>query len=110
MRRRSQWIALVTAIGLALAISAPTFAYVHQTPKVVIVSPSRGTMRCGHYYTVKATVLDKKGKPVRGVNGQVVLQALAIAQRQVHRHHDPDQQARLGVHQGQAGMQGPATA
>ena len=67
MRRPSRWIALVAAIGLALAISAPAYGYVHQTPKLVIVSPSRGTMKCGVYYTVKATVLDKKGHGIQGV-------------------------------------------
>ena len=68
MRRPSRWIALMAAIGLALAVSSPALGYVHQTPRIVIVSPFHRTMRCGVYYTVKATVLDTKGKPIKGVN------------------------------------------
>ena len=67
MRRPSRWIALLAGIGLALAINAPAFAYVHQVTKFVIVSPDHSTMTCGIYYRVKATVLDKKGHGIKGV-------------------------------------------
>ena len=78
MRRPSRWIALMAAIGLALAISAPAFGYVHQTPRIVIVSPFHRMMRCGTYYTVKATVLDTKGKADQGRERPLVLQEVAV--------------------------------
>ena len=67
MKRRSRWLGLLAAIGLALAMTSSVSAYQGHTVKIVIVSPSRGTFTCGHWYTVKATVLDKRGHAIRGV-------------------------------------------
>lgn len=67
MKRRSRWLGLLAAIGLAFAMTSSVAAYHGQTVKIVIVSPSQRTFTCGHWYTVKATVRDKRGRPIRGV-------------------------------------------
>lgn len=67
MKRRSRWLGLLAAIGLAFAMTSSVAAYHGQTVKIVHVSPSRGTFTCGHWYTVKATILDKRGHAIRGV-------------------------------------------
>ena len=42
-------------------------AYHGHTVKTVIVVPSHDTFTCGHWYSVKAIVLDKRGHAIRGV-------------------------------------------
>lgn len=67
MKRSSRWMALVAGIVLAFAMTSSAAAYHGHTVRTVIVSPSHGTFTCGHWYSVKATVRDKHGKPIRGV-------------------------------------------
>ncbi len=65
MKRRSPWLALLAGIGLALALTSSVSAYVGQVPTTITLTPFRGIVPCGHYYSVVATVLDQNGKPIK---------------------------------------------
>ena len=67
MSRRKLGLATLSAIGLALAMSAQVAAYGPQVPHTIIVTPSQGTFLCEHPTEVTATVLDQDGLPIKGV-------------------------------------------
>ncbi len=67
MSRRNRWMAAIFGIGLALAMTAQASAYGPQVPHTITVTPSTGTILCGHPTAIFATVLDQDGLPIKGV-------------------------------------------
>ena len=67
MKRRSRWLALLAGIGLVFAMTSSVFAYHGQVPTTITVTPSKGTFKCDQWYTVRATVLDQNGNPIKGL-------------------------------------------
>ena len=67
MKRRSTWLALLAAVGLAFALTSSVFATSGPGVGSVTVSPSQRTFDCDHWYLVWATVLDEHGNPIKNV-------------------------------------------
>ena len=68
MKHRSQWLAGLAAVALALITSATAFAAgsgTEVTAAVTVAGPG-GTLTCGVNITVTATVLDAANKPIEG--------------------------------------------
>jgi hypothetical protein len=60
-------LAVLAAIGLAMAMTSQVFAYGPQVPHTITVAPSTGTFICEHPTAVTATVLDQDGLPIKGL-------------------------------------------
>jgi hypothetical protein len=67
MSHRTRWLAVLSGIGLALAMATQAFAYGPQVPTTITVTPSSDTFLCGHPEAVFATVLDQDGLPIKDV-------------------------------------------
>jgi hypothetical protein len=62
MKHRSQWLAGLAAVALALITSATAFGYAGEVAGAVTVAGPGGTLTCGVNITVTATVVDASGK------------------------------------------------
>jgi hypothetical protein len=66
MKHRSQWLAGLAAVALALITSATAFGYAGEVAGAVTVAGPGGTLTCGVNITVTATVVDAAGKLIAG--------------------------------------------
>jgi len=66
MKHRSQWLAGLAAVALALITSATAFGYAAEVAGAVTVAGPGGTLTCGVNITVTATVVDASGKLIAG--------------------------------------------
>ena len=66
MKHRSQWLAGLAAVALALITSATAFGYAGEVAGAVAVAGPGGTLTCGVNITVTATVVDAAGKLIAG--------------------------------------------
>jgi len=66
MKHRSQWLAGLAAVALALITSATAFGYEYDVAGAVTVAGPGGTLTCGVNITVTATVVDAAGKLIAG--------------------------------------------
>jgi len=66
MKHRSQWLAGLAAVALALITSATAFGYEYEVAGAVTVAGPGGTLTCGVNITVTATVVDAAGKLIAG--------------------------------------------
>jgi hypothetical protein len=66
MKHRSQWLAGLAAVALALITSATAFGYAGEVAGAVTVAGPSGTLTCGVNITVTATVVDAAGKLIAG--------------------------------------------
>jgi hypothetical protein len=48
-------------------MTSSTFAYAGQVPTTITVTPSKLTLKCDKWYSVRATVLDQNGNPIKGL-------------------------------------------
>ena len=67
MNKRSLWLALLVGISLAFGMTTSVAATSKPGHGHITVTPEKETLTCGHWYTVRATVLDKNGHPIVGV-------------------------------------------
>lgn len=65
MTGRSRWLGLLAAIAMALALVTPGAAVSGPRPQI-IVTPSKGTFTCNHWWTVRATLYAANGTPLAG--------------------------------------------
>jgi len=66
MKHRSQWLAGLAAVALALITSATAFGWSGTGAGAVTVAGPGGTLTCGVNITVTATVVDAAGKLIAG--------------------------------------------
>jgi Bacterial Ig-like domain (group 1) len=66
MKHRSQWLAGLAAVALALITTATAFGYSGEVAGAVTVAGPGGTLTCGVNITVTATVVDAAGKLIAG--------------------------------------------
>jgi len=66
MKHRSQWLAGLAAVALALITSATAFGYQTTSGGAVTVAGPGGTLQCGVNLTVTATLVDSAGAPIAG--------------------------------------------
>jgi hypothetical protein len=66
MKHRSQWLAGLAAVALALITTATAFGYAGEVAGAVTVAGPGGTLTCGVNITVTATVADATGKLISG--------------------------------------------
>lgn len=66
MTRRNRWVAILTGIALALAMTATVFGYSLTVPGSVTVSGPDGLLVCDTDYTFTATVLDAGASAIAG--------------------------------------------
>src|SRR5450759_662374 len=66
MKHRSQWLAGLAAVALALITSATAFGWSGTGNGAVTVAGPGGTLICGDNITVTATVVDAAGKLIAG--------------------------------------------
>ena len=67
MKRRSRWVALLPAIGLAFAMTTSVAAVSVPGNGSITITPEKLTVKCDQWLKVRATVLDAAGHPIKGV-------------------------------------------
>jgi Big-like domain-containing protein len=67
MNRRSPWLALLAAIGLAFALTTSVSAVSVPGNGAITITPAKFKIECNKWLKVRATVLDQNGDPIKGV-------------------------------------------
>ena len=66
MKRRSRWVALLAALGLAFAMTTSVSAVSIPGNGHITITPDKFKVKCDTWLKVKATVLDQNGDPIKG--------------------------------------------